>query len=1130
MDSIEAYHFYDGTVLTQQNLLDRQGFYIHRGTDSNDYISQGVGRDDMVLAGEGDDLVNSGNGNDALYGGSGNDSLSSDAGDDHLYGGSGDDTYYFELGDGADQVYETINAGNDILHFGEGISSEDVELHVNIDTGIYELRYSETDLIRFGTHSSNSEGSMDSIEAYRFDAGTVLTQQDLLDRQGGYIHRGTDGDDTINQSTSHVDVVYGGAGNDSLSTYAGDDHLYGGTGDDTLLGGSGDDTYYFELGDGADQVYETINAGNDILHFGEGISSEDVELHVNIDTGIYELRYSETDLIRFGTHSSNSEGSMDSIEAYRFDAGTVLTQQDLLDRQGGYIHRGTDGDDTINQSTSHVDVVYGGAGNDSLSTYAGDDHLYGGSGDDTLFGGSGDDTYYFELGDGVDLVYESSNGGNNALFFRGGISINDLNLFIDSSGFYQIQYSATDIVRFGSNSSTSLATINTIDRIIFDDGSIYEIATLPVLNGDPGVFEYSGITVASEVPDQSVDEDTAFNFIVPAGTFIDPESDPLSYSASLANGDSLPAWLSFDPITQAFSGTPGNSDTGILALRVYAADGNGSQAFDEFSLTINNTNDAPTVANAITDQVASEDAAFSFVVPADAFADADVGDSLTLSATLSDGSPLPTWLSFDAVTNTFSGTPTNAEVGAISVTVTATDGSSASVIDTFALTVNNTNDTPTVANAITDQVTSEDAAFSFVVPVDAFADVDAGDSLTLSATLSDGSPLPTWLSFDAVTNTFSGTPNNGEVGALNITVTATDGSAASVSDTFALTVNNTNDAPTVSTPIVDQVANEDAAFNFTVPVDAFADTDVGDSLTLSATLSDGSALPTWLSFDAITNTFSGTPANGEVGSINVMVTATDGSAASVSDTFSLTVNNTNDAPTVANAITDQVASEDAAFNFTVSVDAFADTDVGDSLTLSATLSDGSPLPTWLSFDALTNTFSGTPNNGEVGALNITVTATDGSAVSVSDTFALTVNNTNDTPTVANAITDQVTSEDAAFSFVVPVDAFADVDAGDSLTLSATLSDGSPLPTWLSFDAVTNTFSGTPNNGEVGALNITVTATDGSSASVIDTFALTVNNTNDAPTVSTPIVDQVANEDAAFNFTVPVDAFADTDVG
>ncbi|WP_418903715.1 putative Ig domain-containing protein, partial [Pokkaliibacter plantistimulans] len=36
-----------------------------------------------------------------------------------------------------------------------------------------------------------------------------------------------------------------------------------------------------------------------------------------------------------------------------------------------------------------------------------------------------------------------------------------------------------------------------------------------------------------------------------------------------------------------------------------------------------------------------------------------------------------------------------------------------------------------------------------------------------------------------------------------------------------------------------------------------------------------------------------------------------------------------------------------------------------------------------------------------------------------------------------------------------------MDAGDSLTLSATLADGSALPSWLSFDASTGTFSGTP---------------------------------------------------------------------
>ena len=68
------------------------------------------------------------------------------------------------------------------------------------------------------------------------------------------------------------------------------------------------------------------------------------------------------------------------------------------------------------------------------------------------------------------------------------------------------------------------------------------------------------------------------------------------------------------------------------------------------------------------------------------------------------------WLSFDASTGVLSGTPDNAEVGDHAVVLTATDGSSAPATDTFTLTVTNTNDAPTVANAISDQTIAEDSA------------------------------------------------------------------------------------------------------------------------------------------------------------------------------------------------------------------------------------------------------------------------------------------------------------------------------------------------------------------------------------------------------------------------------------
>uniref|UniRef100_Q3ATJ6 Alkaline phosphatase n=1 Tax=Chlorobium chlorochromatii (strain CaD3) TaxID=340177 RepID=Q3ATJ6_CHLCH len=101
-----------------------------------------------------------------------------------------------------------------------------------------------------------------------------------------------------------------------------------------------------------------------------------------------------------------------------------------------------------------------------------------------------------------------------------------------------------------------------------------------------------------------------------------------------------------------------------------------------------------------------------------------------------------------------------------------------------------------------------------------------------------------------VAMTFSGTPTNENVGAIDIKVTATDESGASVSDTFKLTVTNTNDAPTVAEPLSDITVAEDSALYQRIAANSFADLDAGDSLTWTATRADGSGLPEWLTFNA----------------------------------------------------------------------------------------------------------------------------------------------------------------------------------------------------------------------------------------------------------------------------------------
>ena len=146
------------------------------------------------------------------------------------------------------------------------------------------------------------------------------------------------------------------------------------------------------------------------------------------------------------------------------------------------------------------------------------------------------------------------------------------------------------------------------------------------------------------------------------------------------------------------------------------------------------------------------------------------------------------------------------------------------------------NTPPTLTAPIADQSTNEDSSFSFTLPANTFTDANSGDTLTYAATLASDSPLPAWLGFDAATQTFSGTPLNGDVGAIDVKVTATDSSGAAASDVFALTVLNTNDAPTVAQPLADQNATEGAAFSYVVPSSTFADVDAGDTLTYAAKL------------------------------------------------------------------------------------------------------------------------------------------------------------------------------------------------------------------------------------------------------------------------------------------------------
>ena len=408
-------------------------------------------------------------------------------------------------------------------------------------------------------------------------------------------------------------------------------------------------------------------------------------------------------------------------------------------------------------------------------------------------------------------------------------------------------------------------------------------------------------TVTNQTAAQTWKLGQAVNFALPTNTFTDPQGQKLTYSAVQVNPNgttsALPTWLSFNATTGAFTGNVPNTATGF-AIKVTATDTSGLSASETFNVA------TPAAPPALASQTAAQTwklgQAVNFALPTNTFTDPQ-GEKLTYSAVQvsSTGvtSALPSWLSFNATTGTFTGTVPNTATG-FAIKVTATDTSGLSTSETFSVA------TPAAPPALASQTAAQTwkigQAVNFALPTNTFTDPQ-GEKLTYSAVQvnSNGttSALPSWLTFNAATGTFSGTvatPNSASnpttVAGFAIKVTATDTSGLSASETFG--VSTPASAPVLKTQTANQTWTEGSAINFALPSTTFADPQ-NEALFYSAsvvptTASGSTALPTWLKFNATTDTFSGT-APTTASTLALKVTATDVSGLSVSETFTATI-------------------------------------------------------------------------------------------------------------------------------------------------------------------------------------------------------------------------------------------------
>ncbi len=183
---------------------------------------------------------------------------------------------------------------------------------------------------------------------------------------------------------------------------------------------------------------------------------------------------------------------------------------------------------------------------------------------------------------------------------------------------------------------------------------------------------------------------------------------------------------------------------------------------------------------------------------------------------------------------------------------------------------------PVLATQTQNQTWTGGKPIMLSLPATTFKDPQ-GQALSYAARLSNGQALPGWLTFNATTDTFSGTaPITAQT--LGITVTATDRSGLSVSESFSATVLV---APMVTAQTPSQIWTAGKAVSLALPANTFTDPR-GQKLVYTASQANGQALPTWLGFNATTETFSGT-APATVQSLSIKVVATDSSGLSVSE-------------------------------------------------------------------------------------------------------------------------------------------------------------------------------------------------------------------------------------------------------
>ncbi|MGB0467505.1 MAG: tandem-95 repeat protein [Pontibacterium sp.] len=406
--------------------------------------------------------------------------------------------------------------------------------------------------------------------------------------------------------------------------------------------------------------------------------------------------------------------------------------------------------------------------------------------------------------------------------------------------------------------------------------------------------------------------------------------------------------LSVDPTDDVFNSLAAGETTVIVASYT-VDDGNGGITPQTATITLTGTNDAPTVAAALTSATNEADVAYDLDL-LDGAADVDASDQLNVSnisytvdavATGNSGADLPAGITLSSG-STITVDPTDAafnslamgETTVIVVSYTISDrqgqGQGHTVSQTETITITGTNDVPTVAAALTSAANEADAAYNLDL-LAGVADVDTSDQLSVTgmtytvdgvATLNAGADLPAGVTLTG--NTLNVDPTDavfdslavGETTVIVASYSVDDGNGGTVLQTETITLTGTNDVPTVAAALTSAANEGNSAYDLEL-LELASDVDASDQLSVTgmtytvdgvATANAGADLPAGLTLSGSTLSVDPTDATfdslaaGETSVIVASYTITDSNGGTVSQTETITITGTNDAPVVQNVI------------------------------------------------------------------------------------------------------------------------------------------------------------------------------------------------------------------------------------